>query len=33
MFKIKSVTNTLAIDLRCRKYKECHENGEDQVEK
>ena len=27
--KIKSVTNTLVIDLRCRKHKGCHKNVED----
>ena len=31
--KIKMVTNTLAIDLRCRKCNGCSENGEDQAEK
>ena len=31
--KIKRVTNTLAMDLRCRKCKGCHENGEDREEK
>ena len=31
--KIKSVTNRLAIDLRCRKCKWYHENVEDSKEK
>ena len=30
--KIMVVTNTLAILLRCRKYKFCDDNGEDQEE-
>ena len=29
---IKRMTNTLAIDLKCRKCKRCHENVEDNKE-
>ena len=25
--KVKMVTNTFEIDLKCRKYKGCHKNG------
>ena len=31
--KIKRLTNTFAIDLKCRKCKGCHENIDDQKEK
>ena len=31
--KIKRVTNTHAIDMRCRKFKECHRNVGDQEDK
>ena len=31
--KIKRVTTTNAIDLRCRKCKGCHKNVEDQEER
>ena len=31
--KIKRVTNRLAIDIKCRQCKGCHENVEEQEEK